>query len=834
MKFFEDRRVKGAISIFLVIITIPTMLFAAVLVDGSRMASAKAITQEAADLAAASVLADYNLDLKENYGLFALDDSSKVESIYQESLKATLLASGFSESEKYSERLWEILKSTAGTGNPYEEKSFLNLYDFSVDSCSVTPMYSLAEWQVLENQMVEYAKFRGIFVMADRLDLLQNLGEAKAQQEKNKETAQSMEQKMDVDEKNASADKALETLRTSISSLNDAIDAVESCRDNYYGTLKAKMKEIRLSSIETDETLTSDEQTKSGQYTTSRNDLETSLDLLDQRASDVLDKASKAMTEVDKAINNLNAFITDNQGKSGSNEDIASLIEEAQNNVTQYETVYKVQINSILKDSVIKQLENDFGIPTRAAEIMEQIDVAINRYALELQEEEEAEEETEEKETEEGETEEEETEEEETYYYYYLDGRDRTEDESLILSGLGSSHSYQDAVDGQLAYFINEEWTPINPGETVSGGKSSNIIDEEDAKSLSGKTEEGSDDSSEERKEVPEEIYNARPSKTFVSEAGKSSNNNFYNEAGDLSSAKEMISQGKEDSMIQRIGETARDDVLCLSYMFGTFKTRLSGVEKFSASGMSQSDKNSFYMPDWRYSHENGEIDMRFSTKKDRETVLRSEIEYLIFGNRTDAANENAVYATIFAERLANNMIAVYGVNEIRQICHAAAAAASALTGFVVPEAVFFWIFIAAWATAETIVDMNFLIEGGYRIPILKTKNNVILKEFPGDNGLISNYGESGIFVSYEDYLLILLLLAGRETRLMRSADLIEMNMKKTQSDFTMAEAYTYLHGKTEFSTRYLFGSVMPFQTEYERGGATGRMEFTNEIYLGY
>ena len=108
MKFFENRKVKGTISIFLVIITIPTMLFAAVLVDASRLASAKAMTQEAADLAAASALADYNLELKENYGLFAMEDSSKAESIYQESLKATLLASGFAGDEAYSEKGPEI------------------------------------------------------------------------------------------------------------------------------------------------------------------------------------------------------------------------------------------------------------------------------------------------------------------------------------------------------------------------------------------------------------------------------------------------------------------------------------------------------------------------------------------------------------------------------------------------------------------------------------------------------------------------------------------------------------------------------------------------------
>ena len=97
MKVLENRKIKGAISIFLVIITVPTMLFSAVLVDGSRMASAKAMTQEAADLAAASVLAEYNLDLKEDYGLFAMEDSSGAENIYREKFwKLLFWSSGFS------------------------------------------------------------------------------------------------------------------------------------------------------------------------------------------------------------------------------------------------------------------------------------------------------------------------------------------------------------------------------------------------------------------------------------------------------------------------------------------------------------------------------------------------------------------------------------------------------------------------------------------------------------------------------------------------------------------------------------------------------------------
>ena len=98
MKFFARKRIQGAVSIFLVIITIPTILFSAVLIDGSRMASARAIAQEATDLAASSVLASYHQELKDEFGLFALDEKNlaKVKDVYLESLEATLQAYGVS------------------------------------------------------------------------------------------------------------------------------------------------------------------------------------------------------------------------------------------------------------------------------------------------------------------------------------------------------------------------------------------------------------------------------------------------------------------------------------------------------------------------------------------------------------------------------------------------------------------------------------------------------------------------------------------------------------------------------------------------------------------
>lgn len=826
MKVFENRKIRGAISIFLVMITIPTLLLSAVLIDGSRMASAKAIAQEAGDLAAASALTDYNVALKNNFGLLAMKNSSEAEKLYKESLQATLLAGGLSDSTEYSEQLWEILKNAVGASSPYADKNFLNLYDFKIENCAVTPKYSLGEWQVLENQMVEYAKFRGIYVMADRLGLISELSAAKAESEKNKQTAQVMNDKIKVDEKNADADKALAKLREKIRQLNAAVSEAERKEADYYECLRAKMEEIQIENTNSDSELGDEEQKLANKYSSSRSDFKKALSNLHSLASDVFKEAEKSKKEVEKAIKNLENFKNENQSRTADNEEIKGLVEDAESNINTYKNFYIPKIDSILNDSILSQLDSDSSLSRRVGNILDEIDDAIYRYENEPDPEEENEDT--------GDAEEEE--EDPVYYFYYLTGNERTEEIHLVLNGSSSSRCYRAAVKKETKYFQTKRWEEINPTLDSVQGKSTDTITEDFAQSQSEKQEEfGQEGSQASRGEVDSNTYAARPSKTFTSKEKINNKNSFFNKNNDLSGVKNIMDKGTGDNMILQAAEAARDDVLCLSYMFGTFKTRLTGVEKFSKDKMPQNEKENFYMPKWRYAHDGGEIDMRFTPKKDRDTVLRGEIEYLICGNRTDALNENCVYSMIYAERLVNNEIALYGHKSVNTTCHAAAAAASAATGGTVPEPVFFWIFLTAWSIAETQMDMHFLIDCGYKIPVLKSSKNVLLTEAPsGDDGLVSNYGKTGLFVSYEDYLLIMLLMQGEKNRLMRSADLIEFNMKKQDSGFTMAEAYTYLQGTSQISTRYLFGNVMPFQTDYKKNGISGRMTFSSEIYLGY
>lgn len=835
MKFFENKRNRGAVSIFLVMILLPTMLLCAVLIDGSRVASARAMTQEAADLAATSALAVYNQKLKDDYGLFAVKEPEKLEKIYKESLEATLLASGLSEDEAYSEKLWGIMKDTVGLNNPYEGKNFLNLYDFKVDSCKVEPKYPLAEKDVLQNQMVEYAKYRGIYIMADRLSILSNLGSAKKQAEETKEATEVMEDKMTVDESNAAADQALADLMESVSNLNESVATVSYMKERYFIVLPEYMEKVKLENTDIEGEYDKEKVREYNDILDSASDMGQLPQIV---AVTVLYQAKTAKSKLEDAVKRLKQFQEENKSKSQNNEAVAGLVEDAGKEMDYYQNTCLPLVEKILSDSTIDQISKDTELGSRIKATMEKIEKAVERYIQDLadQAEEAADDESDDSD---GEDEEENLE----YYYYYLDLSSYEENPSTVISG-GSNVKkyYRPAITELIKYFEDKSWPCTAPAyEKQNDDSKKDKIDQDFASKESSKEDESKkEDGGPERGEIKSDYYKDRPSKTYVSEAGAGQKGGFYNEKADLSGAKSAL-KGGENSMLLQAAEATRDEVLSLSYMFGTFKTRMTGIAKFSKKGMSQTEKDNKYMPEWRYAHDDGEIDMRFSPKKDRKTVLRSEIEYIIYGNRTDLENESAVYATIFAERLAFNVWAMYREKgTINPSCHTAAAAASAalkLVGVIVPEQVFFWIFLTAWATAETSLEMNYLIDCGYKIPLMKTEKNILLKDIPTGDGPIDNYGDpkKGLFVTYEDYLLIMLLLKFPETRIMRSADLIEVNMKNNgEESFAMNNAFTYLKADSQMSSRYLFGSTAPFKADYEANGVTGRMKYTNTIYQGY
>ena len=77
----RNRGSHGAISVFLAIVLVPCMVFTCVFGDLSRVQLSMATSQSAADLALYSLLARYDEDLKEYYGLVA--SCQNIEDFYE-------------------------------------------------------------------------------------------------------------------------------------------------------------------------------------------------------------------------------------------------------------------------------------------------------------------------------------------------------------------------------------------------------------------------------------------------------------------------------------------------------------------------------------------------------------------------------------------------------------------------------------------------------------------------------------------------------------------------------------------------------------------------------
>lgn len=151
---------KGAISVFLTLILIPTFIFGGVLIDGSRILGAKNLVSGAGDLAMNAALSNYHEGLNQTYGLLAMAESAEeVSSIMEDFFRTTLQAVDISE-EDFSKAL------------VYLEFTHDDFY------VSDVPGTEIFQTEVFRQEVLEYMKYRAPAVWLDRA-----IGEKAAQLE---------------------------------------------------------------------------------------------------------------------------------------------------------------------------------------------------------------------------------------------------------------------------------------------------------------------------------------------------------------------------------------------------------------------------------------------------------------------------------------------------------------------------------------------------------------------------------------------------------------------------------------------------------------------------
>lgn len=169
------------------------------------------------------------------------------------------------------------------------------------------------------------------------------------------------------------------------------------------------------------------------------------------------------------------------------------------------------------------------------------------------------------------------------------------------------------------------------------------------------------------------------------------------------------------------------------------------------------------------------------------EGMLSYELEYIISGKKSDRENLEAAVRKLTALRFAPNY--GYLMTDGAKKAEAEAMAATlagvialpALTGIIRHG------ILLAWAFGESLMDVRSLLSGG-KVEMIKTKENWNLQLSAllelGKKSHIAEEGHSEKGLSYKEYLRMLLFAVSREDSVMRSLDVIEMNLRMSEGEF--------------------------------------------------
>ncbi len=191
------------------------------------------------------------------------------------------------------------------------------------------------------------------------------------------------------------------------------------------------------------------------------------------------------------------------------------------------------------------------------------------------------------------------------------------------------------------------------------------------------------------------------------------------------------------------------------------------------------------------------------------ETFFNDEIEYILCGRLSDEVNHEITYLSLLAFRTTVNAAHIYADGDK----WAAVTAAAAIAGGGVATAAAQASITAIWAGAEAANDMKRL-NCGERVPLIKTSEDWVLGiDIALDGNVESTVTtpESHKGLNYEDYLFLLLCFKGRESKLIRIMDLIQINIVGSHDrNFSMSGCIAGFRFRSEVVKRARFPGIMP------------------------
>lgn len=156
-------RHQGVISVFLSLILLPVFLFSSIIIDGTRVYSSQNMMSNAGDLTMNTALSDFDTIVKDVYGLLAMSDTPEEMSDNLEAYMMDMISreAGFdAESSKYTKNMVSQICQLFTNYDDVTYENIINIQMAELEAFGVQGS-TLANSTVLENQIIEYMKYRG-------------------------------------------------------------------------------------------------------------------------------------------------------------------------------------------------------------------------------------------------------------------------------------------------------------------------------------------------------------------------------------------------------------------------------------------------------------------------------------------------------------------------------------------------------------------------------------------------------------------------------------------------------------------------------------------------
>ncbi|HKL98408.1 MAG TPA: DUF5702 domain-containing protein [Mobilitalea sp.] len=165
MKRIHRRDVDGSITVYLSLILLLILSLVMTVIEGARITTAKIFAERSFMTAMDSVLAEFYGPLMEEYHILGLDAAYGSSTVNEEEI---------------ARKLNDYMSYTITPNRDISDiKAYLELYDISVNSLSVTDRTGLMDFrgELLINEAVEYMKYRelgnGMELLLDKMSLLE-------------------------------------------------------------------------------------------------------------------------------------------------------------------------------------------------------------------------------------------------------------------------------------------------------------------------------------------------------------------------------------------------------------------------------------------------------------------------------------------------------------------------------------------------------------------------------------------------------------------------------------------------------------------------------------